>query len=161
QCCYGADPATGHLVERGSAVGVLAAQALAGRADRLAGPSSWEGGTSAGLDRLEELLECRSPARPATLAPVAGVVRRDRGRVWDPPAGRAGGAGGGSGAARGRGGRAVARPRGRPGGRGGGAEGRAGGPPPAPGTLGRRGGRDLPARRAVRGLSGTRPGNRG
>jgi DNA-directed RNA polymerase beta' subunit len=81
--CYGADPATGQLVEPGKAVGVQAAQALAGRAARLAGagPEGERGGLT-GLDRLEELFECRSPERQATLARVAGVVRRDGDRVW-------------------------------------------------------------------------------
>ena len=43
------DAATGQLVERGRAVGVQAALALAGRAVRLAGDGN-------GLERLEELL---------------------------------------------------------------------------------------------------------
>jgi len=78
--CYGADLATGRLVEVGTAVGVLAAQSIGAPGTQLT-LDTFRLGRVAGrdivndLEKVTRLLEAYTPAQPAVLAPVTGVVR--------------------------------------------------------------------------------------
>lgn len=79
QKCYGRDLATGELVETGTAVGVIAAQAIGEPGTQLTMRTFHIGGVAGeditqGLPRVEELFEARSPKIPAILAEFDGVV---------------------------------------------------------------------------------------
>ena len=83
---YGMSLATGKLIERGEAVGVIAAQSIGEPGTQLTMRTFHTGGVAGaqdiagGLPRVVELFEARTPKGKATLARQAGVVRiRDEG----------------------------------------------------------------------------------
>ena len=83
---YGMSLATGKLIERGEAVGVIAAQSIGEPGTQLTMRTFHTGGVAGaqdiagGLPRVVELFEARTPKGKATMARQAGVVRiRDDG----------------------------------------------------------------------------------
>jgi DNA-directed RNA polymerase subunit beta' len=79
QKCYGVDLATGHSVEIGCAVGIVAAQAIGEPGTQLTMRTFHTGGAAGeditqGLPRVEELFEARTPKKPAILAELVGEV---------------------------------------------------------------------------------------
>jgi len=77
--CYGADPATGKLVETGATVGIVAAQAIGEPGTQLTMRTFHTGGAAgeditSGLPRVEELFEARSPKSPASVSELDGTV---------------------------------------------------------------------------------------
>ena len=80
QHCYGTMLATGILVERGEAVGIIAAQSIGEPGTQLTMRTFHTGGVAGedithGLPRVVELFEARTPKGAATLAESSGVVR--------------------------------------------------------------------------------------
>jgi DNA-directed RNA polymerase subunit beta' len=80
QRCYGTMLATGILVERGEAVGIIAAQSIGEPGTQLTMRTFHTGGVAGedithGLPRVVELFEARTPKGAATLAESSGVVR--------------------------------------------------------------------------------------
>ncbi len=78
--CYGYNLGTGTLVEKGIAVGIVAAQAMGEAATQLTLDTKHLGarvGTdiTQGLPRVEELFEARVPKGKATLSEVSGTVK--------------------------------------------------------------------------------------
>jgi DNA-directed RNA polymerase subunit beta' len=72
--------ATGHLVERGEAVGIIAAQSIGEPGTQLTMRTFHTGGVAGedithGLPRVVELFEARTPKGAATLAESSGVAR--------------------------------------------------------------------------------------
>jgi len=79
QKCYGMDLATGKPVEIGTAVGIIAAQAIGEPGTQLTMRTFHTGGAAGeditqGLPRVEELFEARVPKKPAILSELAGKV---------------------------------------------------------------------------------------
>ncbi|MBA2289846.1 MAG: DNA-directed RNA polymerase subunit beta', partial [Chloroflexia bacterium] len=79
QMCYGRNLATGKLVERGEAVGIIAAQSIGEPGTQLTMRTFHSGGVAraditTGLPRVEELFEGREPKGAALLATRAGKV---------------------------------------------------------------------------------------
>lgn len=79
QKCYGRDLATGHMVELGTAVGIMAAQAIGEPGTQLTMKTFHMGGVSvgditSGLPRVEEVFEARPPHNAAILSEIAGQV---------------------------------------------------------------------------------------
>jgi len=79
QKCYGIDLATGRTVEIGTAVGIVAAQAIGEPGTQLTMRTFHTGGAAGGdittgLPRVEELFEARNPKSPAILSEVSGKV---------------------------------------------------------------------------------------
>ncbi|HEV2128079.1 MAG TPA: DNA-directed RNA polymerase subunit beta' [Thermomicrobiales bacterium] len=79
QLCYGRNLATGKLVEKGEAVGIIAAQSIGEPGTQLTMRTFHTGGVAraditTGLPRVEELFEAREPKGAALLAPRAGRV---------------------------------------------------------------------------------------
>lgn len=79
QKCYGYDLGYNRLVEKGTAVGIVAAQSIGEPGTQLTMRTFHTGGVSEGditqgLPRVEELFEARLPKKPAIIAPVNGVV---------------------------------------------------------------------------------------
>jgi len=82
QKCYGKDLATGKMVELGTVVGIMAAQAIGEPGTQLTMKTFHMGGVAGvdittGLPRVEELFECRTPKNPAVLAEISGLVTID------------------------------------------------------------------------------------
>ena len=82
QHCYGKNLASGELVNQGEAVGIIAAQAIGEPGTQLTmktfhmgGVAQTGGDITAGLPRVEELFEARSPKTPALIAEIDGLVR--------------------------------------------------------------------------------------
>ncbi|MBU0577636.1 DNA-directed RNA polymerase subunit beta' [Patescibacteria group bacterium] len=81
QKCYGFDLGTNHLVELGTAVGIIAAQSIGEPGTQLTMRTFHMGGVAEGSDitqgltRVEELFEARSPKSPAVLAEITGRVK--------------------------------------------------------------------------------------
>ncbi|MBM3660166.1 MAG: DNA-directed RNA polymerase subunit beta' [Actinobacteria bacterium] len=80
RACYGTMLATGNLVERGEAVGIIAAQSIGEPGTQLTMRTFHTGGVAGedithGLPRVVELFEARTPKGAATLAESSGVVR--------------------------------------------------------------------------------------
>lgn len=78
--CYGRDLATGKLVEKGTVVGIMGAQAIGEPGTQLTMKTFHMGGITgeditSGLPRVEELFEARPPRTPAILAEIEGKVR--------------------------------------------------------------------------------------
>src|SRR3989339_447024 len=96
QKCYGYDLAHNRLVERGTAVGIIAAQSIGEPGTQLTmrtfhlGGVAGGGDITQGLPRVEELFEARSPKKQAILSEVSGVVEIEEaeGRVITGPTGR-------------------------------------------------------------------------
>ncbi len=77
QKCYGRDLATGNLVQSGTAVGIMAAQAIGEPGTQLTMKTFHMGGVSggditSGLPRVEEIFEARPPHGAAILAEIPG-----------------------------------------------------------------------------------------
>jgi DNA-directed RNA polymerase subunit beta' len=75
--CYGRNLATGHMVDVGEAVGIIAAQSIGEPGTQLTMRTFHTGGVAGdditqGLPRVEELFEARKPKRPAVIAEVEG-----------------------------------------------------------------------------------------
>ncbi len=78
--CYGRNLATGHNVDVGEAVGIIAAQSIGEPGTQLTMRTFHTGGVAGdditqGLPRVEELFEARKPKRPALLSEHEGAVR--------------------------------------------------------------------------------------
>ena len=79
QCCYGRDLARGHLVNKRTAVGIIAAQSIGEPGTQLTLRTFHTGGIvgvdiTSGLPRVEELLEARVPKGQAILSGIDGVA---------------------------------------------------------------------------------------
>jgi DNA-directed RNA polymerase subunit beta' len=79
--CYGADLSTGEIIDIGESVGTVAAQAIGEPGTQLTmrtfhagGVASAAGDITAGLPRVEELFENRTPKNPAAIASHDGIV---------------------------------------------------------------------------------------
>ena len=83
EMCYGRIPATGSRVQRGEAVGIIAAQSIGEPGTQLTMRTFHTGGVASvsdittGLPRVEELFEVRIPKGAAILADIDGVVTVD------------------------------------------------------------------------------------
>ena len=80
--CYGKNLATGHLVEMGETVGIIAAQSIGEPGTQLTLRTFHTGGVATediiqGLPRVEELFEARKPKGHATLSEISGIVKLD------------------------------------------------------------------------------------
>lgn len=81
QQCYGTDLGHNHLVDIGTAVGIIAAQSIGEPGTQLTmrtfhmGGIAQETDITQGLTRVEELFEARSPKSPAILAAIDGDVK--------------------------------------------------------------------------------------
>ncbi len=79
QKCYGRDLASGETVEKGTAVGIMAAQAIGEPGTQLTMKTFHMGGVSvgditSGLPRVEEIFEARPPHNPGTICEIDGKV---------------------------------------------------------------------------------------
>lgn len=81
QKCYGADLANWNLINKGEAVGVIAAQSIGEPGTQLTLKSFHSGGvagatdiTTTGLPYIELLIECRNPKNEALVSEVSGTV---------------------------------------------------------------------------------------
>ncbi len=77
--CYGADLASGKMVNIGEAVGIIAAQSIGEPGTQLTMRTFHSGGVAGsditqGLPRVEELFEARQPKKAAIMAEQAGTV---------------------------------------------------------------------------------------
>ncbi|BBB91352.1 MAG TPA: DNA-directed RNA polymerase subunit beta' [Methylomusa anaerophila] len=77
--CYGRNLGTGHMVDVGEAVGIIAAQSIGEPGTQLTMRTFHTGGVAGdditqGLPRVEELFEARKPKRQAIITEVAGKV---------------------------------------------------------------------------------------
>jgi len=78
--CYGRSLATGHLVARGVAVGIIAAQSIGEPGTQLTMRTFHTGGVAgvsditSGLPRVEEIFEARVPKGHAVMAEIDGIV---------------------------------------------------------------------------------------
>ncbi len=95
QKCYGFDLAHNRLVEKGTAVGIIAAQSIGEPGTQLTMRTFHLGGVAGGditqgLPRVEELFEARMPKRKAVLTEVDGDVEIEEadGKVITSPTGR-------------------------------------------------------------------------
>jgi DNA-directed RNA polymerase subunit beta' len=78
--CYGRNLATGHLVEVGEAVGIIAAQSIGEPGTQLTMRTFHTGGVAGdditqGLPRVEELFEARKPKGQAIISEISGSVK--------------------------------------------------------------------------------------
>jgi len=84
QQCYGRDLGTMKSVDLGTAVGIIAAQSIGEPGTQLTMRTFHMGGVAEGEDitqgltRVEELLEARTPKKPAALAEIDGKVKISR-----------------------------------------------------------------------------------
>ncbi len=83
--CYGANLATGELVNVGESVGIIAAQSIGEPGTQLTMRTFHTGGVAGdditqGLPRVEELFEARKPKRVAVLAEIAGEITVEEAR---------------------------------------------------------------------------------
>ena len=79
QKCYGRNLATGHVVETGEAVGIMAAQSIGEPGTQLTMRTFNTGGVAGdditqGLPRVQEVFEARNPKGKATISEINGVV---------------------------------------------------------------------------------------
>ena len=77
--CYGRNLATGHMVDVGEAVGIIAAQSIGEPGTQLTMRTFHTGGVAGdditqGLPRVEELFEARKPKRQALITETEGTV---------------------------------------------------------------------------------------
>jgi DNA-directed RNA polymerase subunit beta' len=78
--CYGADLATGEIVEKGEVVGIIAAQSIGEPGTQLTMRTFHSGGVAGGdditqgLPRIQELFEAREPKGKAIISEINGVV---------------------------------------------------------------------------------------
>jgi DNA-directed RNA polymerase subunit beta' len=78
--CYGRNLATGHKVEIGEAVGIIAAQSIGEPGTQLTMRTFHTGGVAGdditqGLPRVEELFEARKPKGQAVMAEIDGYIK--------------------------------------------------------------------------------------
>lgn len=83
--CYGRNLATGGAVEKGEAVGTIAAQSIGEPGTQLTMRTFHTGGVAGdditqGLPRIEELFEARKPKGKGELAPIGGVISIEYGK---------------------------------------------------------------------------------
>ncbi len=82
QHCYGRNLATGKIVEKGEAVGIMAAQSIGEPGTQLTMRTFHTGGVATGEDitqglpRVQELFEARNPKGEATISEISGVVEK-------------------------------------------------------------------------------------
>jgi len=83
--CYGADLGKHKIIDIGEAVGTIAAQAIGEPGTQLTmrtfhagGTASVGGDITAGLPRVEEVFENRTPKNPATVSHVDGIISEVR-----------------------------------------------------------------------------------
>jgi DNA-directed RNA polymerase subunit beta' len=81
--CYGWSLATGHLVDMGEAVGIIAAQSIGEPGTQLTMRTFHTGGVAGsditqGLPRVEELFEARVPKEVSVISEIDGIVRIQR-----------------------------------------------------------------------------------
>ena len=82
QKCYGRNLATGHIVETGEAVGIMAAQSIGEPGTQLTMRNFNTGGVAGGEDitqglpRVQEVFEARNPKGKATIAEINGIVTK-------------------------------------------------------------------------------------
>ena len=80
--CYGRNLATGQLVNKGEAVGIMAAQSIGEPGTQLTLRTFHSGGVASddditsGLPRVVELVEARCPKAPAVISKTKGVVTK-------------------------------------------------------------------------------------
>ena len=80
--CYGRNLATGHVVELGEAVGIMAAQSIGEPGTQLTMKNFNSGGVAGGdditqgLPRVQEVFEARKPKGKATISEINGVVTK-------------------------------------------------------------------------------------
>ncbi len=80
--CYGKNLATGHVVELGEAVGIMAAQSIGEPGTQLTMRNFNSGGVAGGdditqgLPRVQEVFEARKPKGKATIAEINGVITK-------------------------------------------------------------------------------------
>jgi len=81
--CYGRSLATGHLVDIGEAVGIIAAQSIGEPGTQLTMRTFHTGGVASadditqGLPRVTELFEARTPKSVSPIAEAAGTIKID------------------------------------------------------------------------------------
>jgi DNA-directed RNA polymerase subunit beta' len=81
QKCYGFDLGTNHIVQLGTAVGIIAAQSIGEPGTQLTMRTFHMGGVAEGSDitqgltRVEELFEARTPKSPAVISEIDGSVQ--------------------------------------------------------------------------------------
>ncbi|WP_055122282.1 DNA-directed RNA polymerase subunit beta' [Corynebacterium oculi] len=85
--CYGKSMASGHLVDIGEAVGIVAAQSIGEPGTQLTMRTFHQGGVggdiTGGLPRVQELFEARVPKNRAPIASVAGTIHlEDEGNFY-------------------------------------------------------------------------------
>ncbi len=87
QKCYGYDLGSNKIVEKGTPVGIIAAQSigepgtqLTMRTFHMGGIATEEMSMTQGLTRVEEVFEARSPKNPAILSEISGKVSIKRGK---------------------------------------------------------------------------------
>lgn len=83
--CYGANMATGEMVQVGESVGIIAAQSIGEPGTQLTMRTFQTGGVAGGditqgLPRVEELFEARKPKGLAIVSEISGVVSISEGR---------------------------------------------------------------------------------
>ncbi|MGH2448522.1 MAG: DNA-directed RNA polymerase subunit beta', partial [Chloroflexota bacterium] len=83
QFCYGWSLATGHVVDMGEAVGIIAAQSIGEPGTQLTMRTFHTGGVAGsditqGLPRVEELFEARVPKDVAVIAEIDGLLQVNR-----------------------------------------------------------------------------------
>ena len=81
QKCYGRNLATGNLVEKGEAVGIMAAQSIGEPGTQLTMRTFNTGGVAGdditqGLPRVQELFEARNPKGKSTISEINGKVTK-------------------------------------------------------------------------------------
>jgi DNA-directed RNA polymerase subunit beta' len=94
--CYGYDLGSNHVVKKGIATGIIAAQSIGEPGTQLTmrtfhlGGIAGGGDITQGLPRVEELFEARKPKRQAVLSEVAGKVEIEDadGKIITSPTGR-------------------------------------------------------------------------
>ncbi len=79
QLCYGRSPATGRIVQKGEAVGIIAAQSIGEPGTQLTMRTFHTGGVvgldiTSGLPKVVELFEARRPKMPAIMTDIDGVA---------------------------------------------------------------------------------------
>ncbi len=85
--CYGYDLGKNEIVEKGTPVGIIAAQSigepgtqLTMRTFHMGGIATEEMSMTQGLSRVEEVFEARSPKNPAILSEISGKVEIKKGK---------------------------------------------------------------------------------
>ena len=78
--CYGRNLATGEIVKKGEAVGIMAAQSIGEPGTQLTMRTFHTGGVAGsditqGLPRVQELVEARTPKGEATISEISGTVK--------------------------------------------------------------------------------------